>query len=741
MFSDNDKISLRQFTRLLVFDLFSVSGLIIPNLAAASSGRDGILAICLGTLYAFIYGYLILILCKQTGGRYLNYCDDNFGRFVTFFVAIPYIVKLFLCLVFSARIFGQVINQTLLADTDNRIIILFLLMVSAYSASKGMEVRARITEIIYFLVMVPIVLFLLLGIRKVDPANLTPLFTESMKDIGAGSYLILLTFSALEMMIFAVPMIHYRKSDIKKGKKMYNYAARAITITGILDILMYVVTMGLLGRKETADKLWSAISIFQMVKLPGGLVQRQDAFILSIWLLSIFTLTGALFYYLSYISGHILKLSNRNYLLVPLILLVFGVAVIPIDTEQFFYYFRRYMMYIGMPQSLIIPLLVACTGKLKKFINKKAVVNTVFAFIVAAGAVSLTGCSDMTEIEDRNFIQAVGIDAKGKDMIEVYYILPDLKVLTKQAAEDPKRLKLAFADKDFSEVEEDYSLENNKRLDFSQLKAIILGDGISKSKDKMNAFLTYVENKYELGRNTPVFLAEGKAGDIMDLNSDIEGGIGDYLAQLSRINLRNNGIKEIDAGDLILARNEGNRTVILPMLHADDKKMRVSGVGIYSEGAVGFYANKEESDFIYFSCGFGKNKVLYLPEDDKSNLPKYVIKINRITRTMEFREDNGKPYLDMIVEGSASIQKGLEKKEDRAKNSDIEKIEEECNAYVRENIAKTIKSICMDGKLDYMNLYPMTGYRKRSLWLDYKGRQADFLTNLSINLKVDFHIE
>lgn len=741
MFSDNDRISLRQFTRLLVFDLFSVSGLIIPNIAAASSGRDGLLAICIGTLLAFIYGYLILSLCKQAGGRYLNYCDDTFGRFVTFFVAIPYIVKLFLCLVFSAKIFGQVINQSLLADTDNRIIIIFLLMASAYAASKGMEVRARITEIIYFLVIIPVILFLVLGIRKVDPANLTPLFTESVNDIGLGSYLVLLTFSALEMMIFAAPMIHYRKSDIKKGKRLFNYAGRAIIITGILDVLMYIVTMGLLGGKETADKLWSAINIFQMVKLPGGLVQRQDALILSIWLLSIFTLTSALFYYLSYISGHILKLSNRNYLLVPLILLVFGVAVIPIDTDQFYYYFKKYMMYIGMPQSLIIPFLVAFTGKLKKIINNKAVINTVFAFVIAAGAMTLTGCSDMTEIEDRNFIQAVGIDSEGEDMIKVYYILPDLKALTKQGAENPKKLTLSFQDKDFSEIEEDYRFENNKRLDFSQLKAIILGDGISRSKEKMDAFLTYVENKYELGRNTPIFLAESKAGDIMDLNNEIEGGIGDYLAQLSRINLRSNGIEEIDVGDLVLARNEGNMNVIIPMLKSEEKKLRVSGLGIYSDRLVNFHATEKESDFIYFASGFGKNKILYLPGEDKSALPEYVIKVNRLTRTMEFHEKDGRPYLTMIVEGNATIQKGLEKKDGKAKNEDIEKIEDKCSAYVKENIAKTINTICFEKGLDYMNLYRMTGYRNRGLWLAYKEKQADFLKNLTINLEVDFHIQ
>lgn len=741
MFAENDKISLRQFNRLLIFDLFSVSGIVIPNIAAGAAGRDGLLSICLGTLYAFLYGYVILYLCRQTGGRYLNFCDDNFGKFVTFFVGIPYIIKLFFCLVFSARLFGQIINQTLLADTDNRIIILFLLIVSAYAASKGLEVRARITEVIFFLVIVPVFLFLLLGLRKVDPGNLTPLFTESFTDIGFGSYQILIAYSALELMIFSIPLIHFRQGDIKRGKKLYSYVAKALTITGILNILMYIVTMGMLGRIETGGKLWSAIYTFQMVRLPGGFLQRQDAFILSIWLLGIFTLTGALFYYLSYITGHITKLSNRNYLLVPFILLVFGASVIPIETEQFFMYFKKYMMYIGMPQSIIIPVLVAGTGKLKKFINRKVVANTILILFISIAGFTLTGCSDMTEIEDRNFIQAIGIDVLGEDMIEVYYILPDLKALTEQGAEDPKKLTLNFKNKDFSEIEEDYGRENNKRLDFSQLKTIILGEGITKNKELMSSFLSYVENKYEIGRNTLVFLSDSTGKNIIELNGDVEGGIGDYLSQLSRVNLRNNGIEEIDIGDLILARNEGDLSVIIPVLKNSDKKVVVSGLGIFSEGTINYLANEKVSDFIYYASGFGKNKILYLPPDEKEGPPKYVIKINRLIRSMEFYEEAGKPYLSMLVEGYASIQKGAQQQQDERKSDTIERIEEECNSYVRENIGTAIKSISLGNGIDFINLYRMTGYRDRSIWLNYRDKQKEFLKDLTVNLTVDFHIQ
>ncbi len=347
----------------------------------------------------------------------------------------------------------------------------------------------------------------------------------------------------------------------------------------------------------------------------------------------------------------------------------------------------------------------------------------------------------MTEIEDRNFIQAIGIDVLGENMIEVYYILPDLKALTEQGAEDPKKLTLNFKNKDFSEIEEDYGRENNKRLDFSQLKTIILGEGITKNKELMSSFLSYVENKYEIGRNTLVFLSDSTAKNIIELNGDVEGGIGDYLSQLSRVNLRNNGIEEIDIGDLILARNEGDLSVIIPVLKNSDKKVVVSGLGIFSEGTINYLANEKESDFIYYASGFGKNKILYLPPDEKEGPPKYVIKINRLIRSMEFYEKAGKPYLSMLVEGYASIQKGAQQQQDERKSDTIERIEEECNSYVRENIGTAIKAISLGNGIDFINLYRMTGYRDRSIWLNYRDKQKEFLKDLTVNLTVDFHIQ
>lgn len=754
MFSENEKISLRQLKRLLVFDLFSVSGLIIPRIAAATSGRDGLITIILAALYAIIYAWILLSLVKCTGGNYLDYSRRSLGSILTFFIGLVYILKFSVCCVFAARLFGEVINETLLEDTDPRIIILILLVVSAYAASKGFEVRARIAEVLYFIVIVPIFIFLLLGLNKIQFSNLTPLFTESIKDIFLGGYNVFLTFSILEVLLFCAPMIKFKKADIRKGHRLLQYVTKAIVLMGILNLLLFVVTLGILGRGETQQKLWSMVNVIQIIKLPGGFIQRQDAIILGIWMLSIFSILSAFFYYISFIGKFIFHISSQNYLLVPFILLLFGASVIPLETEQFFYYFENYMKFIGMPQSILLPAIIVFIGKVRKIKTikpVKPVLKTILMITALTSVISLTGCSDMTEIEDRNFVQTVGIDYKNNELT-VFYVLPDLKALTEQGSQDPEKLVIELKGFDFYEIEELYGLQYNKRLDFSHLKAIILGKDLAADRTQMAQFLTYAENKYELGRNTLIFASDTSASDVISLNKDIEGGIGDYLDRLYRINLKNSGKKVVTVGDLVFAMNEENPVVSVPLLKPNKKTLKTIGLGMFYHNMLVYEVNEDAANYTDISNGYGKNILIFLTENQEEDLKEeksdalteYVVKINNITRTLKFSRVNNKPEVVIRLEGIGIIEKGFKDKgqtSNAANAAVIEEIERRCNQVIKTRVTANLDKITKEAGIDFMNLYRMTSYKNRKLWLEYANNEKQFLTDLSYTVNVDLKIQ
>lgn len=754
MYLDNEKISRRQMKRLIVFNIFSMSVIILPRIAVRAAARDGLIAIILGLFFALLYIFFIGYISKNTTGNLIKHSKEKAGSLITFIIGAFYIVKYFASLVFCGRLFAEVINETLLEDSNVRFIIIMLILISAYSASKGFEVRARITELLYFIVLIPIALFLLIGLKSVDISNILPLFTEANTSIIYGGYAIFITFSTLEFMIFSM---HFIKNDAVKSKPEHkyndkqektlkifkninlNYILNALVIAGIIDILLYLVTVGILGINDTKQKLWSTINMIQIVDIPGGFLQRHDALIISIWMLSIFTLTSGFFYYLLIISKQILRLRSQNYMILPYIILIFAACIIPIDTEVYFLYFERYMMIIGIPGSIILPLLVLIIGKVRDYFqgikNQKdyKVLKNIILLLFLPTLLISTACSDMTEIEDRNFIQSIGVDYKD-GQISLSLASPDLASYTEQGSSDDdakEKLLTVITANDFFQIEEKYLNEGNKRIDFSHLEVIVFGRDLLENKDVYFEFLEYIEKRYEISRNTLIFMSESSAYNILKTNSKLDEGIGGYLKQLYRINVINNGREEIKLQNLLLSKNEGNLVAKLPIITIEDDSVLVKGAAYIQNGLAAYEVDIKENDYINLVRGFANNSRLFI-EDELENV-KYVLKIKEIQKSIEFEEKNNKPFMILRIEGKADLEKGLSDNKDRID------IKLECNQYIHEQIVGLIEKISKEEKVDFLNLYRYT-YRNKKLWLKYRDKGEEFLEDLEYEVEVNIGI-
>lgn len=426
MFSSNDKISNRQLKRMLIFDMFSISCLIIPYIAVKSAADEGILLMVFGTMLAFLYGSIMYFFMKefnkegivvntrivQGDGKYpfyekqgktiqasyLAYAKKSVGSFVTGIFCILYLAKTFLLLTFSVTLFTSVIGDTLLADMNPKIILAVLLAIAGYGGVQGIEKRARFTEVVYFLVLIPIVLYLLLGLPKIDISNLViapkeidavgqDFFRKDKNNFLWGSYLILLTYSILESLLFIMP---YVKNNLGKNKKIFHYILQGILVVSILNLFIYIITVGVLGVGETSKKFWSVVTIMQIIELPGGFINRQDGIMLSFWVLSIYAILSAFFFYLVYITKGFIQLCVLDYfpnvktkkgtlikdsflqsrihwyliLFYGILTYFFSTSIVSIEEE--FVNFGKYLAYVGIPQSLLIPFIILIFSRLRK---------------------------------------------------------------------------------------------------------------------------------------------------------------------------------------------------------------------------------------------------------------------------------------------------------------------------------------------------------------------------------------
>ena len=70
MFASNGKISIRQIKRLMLFNIFGISSLMLPQMLAAESGIDGAVAILVGMTVGFLCLALLDRVMLQMGTDY-----------------------------------------------------------------------------------------------------------------------------------------------------------------------------------------------------------------------------------------------------------------------------------------------------------------------------------------------------------------------------------------------------------------------------------------------------------------------------------------------------------------------------------------------------------------------------------------------------------------------------------------------------------------------------------------------
>ena len=177
MFSENQKISLRQTYRLFVFDLLGVGTLLLPTQIAGLCGNDGIFCILFGGMLGFDYLLLLGAALKKMRMDVLTYTKKYLAGWLRMPLLVGLILYSLLFAGFCCNVFANLIQNSLIPEESFALILLLILLVSGYAVSGGMESRARVYEILFLFVLIPLVIMLAAAAKDVEPTFLLPLFT------------------------------------------------------------------------------------------------------------------------------------------------------------------------------------------------------------------------------------------------------------------------------------------------------------------------------------------------------------------------------------------------------------------------------------------------------------------------------------------------------------------------------------------------------------------------------------
>ena len=579
MFSNNHQISMRQVFRLFTYDLIGMSTLLLPGLLAGEVGVDGVFAILAGTAAALCYVRYLGGLGRTMKSGFLAYCEEKLPVFWEKLVFLWLLLQAAVVSGYTAFIFAHLIQKNLLRDESYWLILLVLACIAGYGIMGGIEGRARIYEVLFWFIMLPLFAMLLGAVKEIDTDYWTPVFMHSAGNVAKASYLVFIFWGTTFWMLFL--MEHVKDAD--REKKVQRSVAKALLFAGLLLAVMYMLLLGNFGSAALAGMEYPAVTFMSTVQITGGFLKRADALMLGGWFFTLFALLNTNLYYgaraLRKLIGH---KGNKRYVAVLVFMAIMCAA--------YFYrnsnggrLFLGYLWYIGTPLMIVVPgLIVWCTGRKRggnppgERLKGRKMGRLMIVLSCILSSMFLSGCRSV-ELEDRCFPMLAAVEEDPLDKNVAFSCLyQPLEKVSDEMTDLDHVGSFAMSAEDFYQAQHNYEKQLNKVVDYNHMKVLVLGECFLADSDQFNRMVELLEQESDFPRNTYVCVTD-QAGTLLGVNESLSENLGTYLEQL----FENDASVDADGlptlGSLFDASKNRLETLFLPYLTVQEDKPVITG--------------------------------------------------------------------------------------------------------------------------------------------------------------------
>jgi len=351
MYVENGKISNRQTFRLFVFDLMGIATLLIPPYLATLCGVDGIFAVLTGTFLGLLYLLYLGWAIKHMGTDMENYVESKTILGVRSFVWIFVLVHSILTAAFCGYIFAKVMQYSLVPEIGWPIVFLVIMIMAGYAVSGGIESRARVYEVLFWLVLVPYVVMMLASVKNFEMAYVEGFMQTSRADFLKGTYLVFLFFTPLFFSLFLIG-----EKEKKHGKNVVKIIGGSLLTAGGILLGSYILLLGNFGRNSLAQMQYPVVTLMSTIQFKGNFLKRMDAFMLAVWFFTLYALLNLHVHYGTSMMRIIFsKGKTRKWQVFVTTILVYGVGYCMYRNQDWVWLFVNYYSSVAVPIMVFIP--------------------------------------------------------------------------------------------------------------------------------------------------------------------------------------------------------------------------------------------------------------------------------------------------------------------------------------------------------------------------------------------------
>lgn len=695
MFSENNQISGRQVFRLLTYDFLGMGTLLLPTMLADTAGRDGIFCILAGILSTFLYLKLLRYLLKGMKTSYPDFLKQKCGKVCGYVLWGGYFLYFILMASYTAYLFSTLMLNGLVENVSFYLVLMLILLLAFYGMAGGIEGRARVYEILFWFLMIPLFLMLFAACREVKPAYWSPVFVADGKEVLSGSYYVLFCYSMVSIVLFL-------KEYVADRKKCVGAAEKAVWFSGGVFAALYLILIGLFGVEALAQMKFPAVTMMSRVQITGGFLKRTDAFMFSIWFFTLYAMLNSMVFYSGNLAEKVIRdcggyLEGKKRMLpyLILLLLVYGVTVLFYRNQQFLDCVTFLLWKIGTPFVVGVPVLLCLTGERKKH-NKKVRVLVLVCFLF--GCLFLQGCN-VAELEDKAF---------------------------------PVLLNIRDQD-DFQNVWLNHEYAGNKEVDYNHLKVVLIERSFLEKEAEVEDMLSMLEQEKEVPWNAYVMTTES-CDRLAQTEGKLDTLLGNYLEELLE---NTSGIDQKaypTLGMLYEERANHLETLYIPFVDIegeqsgavedDTEKPQITAYEVWKRGRAAGLVDTDTARAAFFTQNFADDYTLQLA-------PELYVKVDAASCRVKETEKIGvggltEQIVAVTVTGEGEILSGTVSASEK---------EQLLNTRM-EDYLNAIAAHALEKEIDITNSYRNLGADNRTWYFKYQNTPAAYEKDIKIQYLV-----
>lgn len=695
MFSENNQISGRQVFRLLTYDFLGMGTLLLPTMLADTAGRDGIFCILAGILSTFLYLKLLRYLLKGMKTSYPDFLKQKCGKVCGYVLWGGYFLYFILMASYTAYLFSTLMLNGLVENVSFYLVLMLILLLAFYGMAGGIEGRARVYEMLFWFLMIPLFLMLFAACREVKPAYWSPVFVADGKEMLNGSYYVFFCYSMVSIVLFL-------KEYVSDDKKHISAAEKAVWFSGGVFAVLYLILIGLFGVEALAQMKFPAVTMMSRVQVTGGFLKRTDAFMFSIWFFTLYAMLNSMVFYSGNLAAKVIRdcggyLEGKKRMLpyLILLLLVYGVTVLFYRNQQFLDCVTFLLWKIGTPFVVGVPVLLCLTGERKKH-KKKVRVLVLVCFLF--GCLFLQGCN-VAELEDKAF---------------------------------PVLLNIRDQD-DFQNVWLNHEYAGNKEVDYNHLKVVLIERSFLEKEAEVEDMLSMLEQEKEVPWNAYVMTTES-CDRLAQTEGKLDTLLGNYLEELLE---NTSGIDQKaypTLGMLYEERANHLETLYIPFVDIegeqsgavedDTEKPQITAYEVWKRGRAAGLVDTDTARAAFFTQNFADDYTLQLA-------PELYVKVDAASCRVKETEKIGvggltEQIVAVTVTGEGEILSGTVSASEK---------EQLLNTRM-EDYLNAIAAHALEKEIDITNSYRNLGADNRTWYFKYQNTPAAYEKDIKIQYLV-----